>query len=742
MSFEKNMNLFISYSHLDEEKIKEFIKHLAPLKSNGIIQEWYDRKIIAGHDFQNDISNNLENANIICLFISANFLNSHACMREKDQAVIFRKKKGIAVIPIILSDCGWKDDKDLATMLALPNDGKPISYFTDSDAAWHSVYNALKDVIEYENKFNSLKIKTEFKMFLDDAELLTKAHSQKENILIEDIFIYPDLINYDDVKEYNKKENSENIIDDIYENSKILIAGEGQSGKTTLCKKAYDDLLKKRFVPVYINIKPNEYAETISIKIKRAFEEQYESMTYNEISPNRIIPIIDDFHLNQRKEKYIKELSKFVNQIVIVDDIFRMNFRDENLIKDYSLFRIKEFNPALRNELIKKWTQLTDKKNGSTNTQNQVYQNIDHTTELVNTALGKVLGSGIMPSYPFFILSVISTYDTLEKPLDQEITSQGYCYQALIFLSLRKQGVKNDEIDTYINFLTEFAFNLFKEKSNELPIDKFNSFMKIYLNKFNFPIKQEILLSKLQNGHLINLDSCNNFSFYYQYIFYYFVAKYLAEHCEQNKSEIDQIVNNLHKNENAYIAIFISHHSKSIYVLDEIILNAMNLFEKYEPATLNKNELTFFDEQIDLIIKEVLPPSMHTPEKERTKRLELQNNVEEHKETTEEEDNVDAENELSIELRRSVKTVEVMGRIIKNRAGSLEKEKLILVFEEAMKVHLRALTSFFELIKIKKGQEAIIKFISSRLEKIVEEMEKVPKEERLRKNIKNDFLEY
>jgi hypothetical protein len=40
--------LFISYSHLDEHFIDEFKKHIAPLKQNGLISEWCDRKIIAG----------------------------------------------------------------------------------------------------------------------------------------------------------------------------------------------------------------------------------------------------------------------------------------------------------------------------------------------------------------------------------------------------------------------------------------------------------------------------------------------------------------------------------------------------------------------------------------------------------------------------------------------------------------------------------------------------------------------
>jgi len=64
--------------------------------------------------------------------------------------------------------------------------------------------------------------------------------------------------------------------------------------------------------------------------------------------------------------------------------------------------------------------------------------------------------------------------------------------------------------------------------------------------------------------------------------------------------------------------------------------------------------------------------------------------------------------------------VEVMGRIIKNRAGSIEKDKLINVFEEAMQVHLRLLTSFFEIIKDEKEQKDVFNFISSAINKLNE----------------------
>jgi len=729
MKQNEKLKVFVSYSHLDEEHIKHFKKHIVPLETNGLIAHWYDRKITAGHDFQENIDNNLDNADIICLFISANFLSSPNCMKERNKALELRKKKCIVVIPIILSACGWNDDKEITRLLALPIDGKPISEFPNSDNAWNIVYKGLKSVIEEENKIKQLGITEQFSSFLQNTELLTKAHSQKNKVLLEDIFVYPELERYDNSRQYDKKESSKKLLEDICDFPMILIAGEDQSGKTTLCKKIFIRLREKNYVPVYISDKFYEYQGKIDNRISRAFKEQYTIIPIEEIDKKKIVPIIDDFHLAKNKGKIIDDLSSYTYQIVVVDDIFCLNFKDENIIKSFTHFKIKEFTTSLRNQLIKQWLQLTDKKTASASTENEIYENIDSTTELVDTALGRIIGNGIMPAYPFFILSVISIYETFDKPLDEEITSQGFCYQALIYVYLRKQGAKSDEIDTYINFLTEFAFFIYKTKKNELSLDGFNTFMESYVNKYNLPIKKEILIENLLQTQIINLDSFNNFSFCYPYIFYFFIAKYLADHAKENKETIEKLIRNLHKDENAYIVIFMSHHTKNDDMLDEIILNADRLFHKHKPATLSKEELSFFDEQINVIVKAVLPPTSATPEKERAKRLE-ERDKEEEINKDEEKDIEQTENvaELLMELRRSIKTVEVMGLIIKNRAGSLEKPRLEFIFEEAMKVQLRVLTSFLELIKDKKEEQEVVKFISDRLNKIIEDKEKKDKE--------------
>lgn len=733
----EKLKLFYSYSHVDEDKVEKFVKHLTPLKNKGLISEWYDRMIIAGENFREHIDNNLDDADIVCLFVSAEFLASDECMAEKADAIKLKGSKGISVIPIILSDCGWKDDLDISSMLALPTDGRAVTNFEDSDAAWKDVYDGLKSVVQKRIAIRKLKICDQFATsFLQNTELLSKSHSQKEEILLEHIFVYPELVEYDNLGERGSKRSSEKLLENFSNHPKILIAGENHSGKTTLCKKFYIELRHTNFVPVYLSDSNNKYHGKIENRISEAFRKQYgdSGVPLEEIDINRVVLLIDDFHLAKNKEKIIQDLNPYRHQIIIVDEIFGLNLQDETLISSFKHFEIEEFSPSLRDQLIRKWRELAEPDREEPKNENTVYKGIDKTTELVDSALGKSIGGGIMPAYPFFILVVIITYETFAKPHDQEITSQGYCYQALIYAYLTKRGVKNDEIDTYLNFLTELAFYFYQNKKYELPVDEFDAFISQYKGKYNLPVAEKTLLLNLQQTNIFSSNEFNNYSFCYSYLYYFFVAKYLADHLEDCEEIICHIMNNLHKNDYAYIAVFLAHHSRKNFVLDKITEIASNLFKKCEPFTLTRNELDFFDSQANVIVRAVLPQAYNTSEQERKQDLIARDQLEELKEEEEETDD-----ELIKELRRSIKTVEVMGMMIKNRAGSLEREKLESIFEKGMNVHLRVMQSFIALVKDKDAQKEIVDFIKSKLSLIEKDRGEKPSKRQLEAMSKTIF---
>ncbi|MFW5891589.1 MAG: TIR domain-containing protein [bacterium] len=724
MNNSEKLKLFISYSHKDESHINQF-KQIVKNDIDDKITVWYDREIEGGEDWKSKIDNNLEDADIVCLFISKNFLKSNACLNEKVVSFELKKTKNIRVIPIILEECNWKDDKKLSSTQALPTDGQPITKFSDQKAFWDDVSTGLKRIVQTEHIIKNISISEEHNTFLEDAELLSNAHPDKTPILISDIFVYPDLQKIDHKNGSDKFISSEKIINEILTNPRILIAGENQSGKTTLCKQLFTSLRNMNLLPIIISDDNGFRGETSKL-IERKFNEQYVDVVFSEIDKERIVLILDDFHKAKNKDRFVKNISEYKYQILITDDIYSLDLKDEFESDVYALYKMQEFNATLRNELIEKWIYLSD--TAETFQGNGFYESLDQKTEQINTTLGKIFGKGIMSAYPFNILSILNNFETATTPVSSQITSQGYCYEALIIFFLKKNGVKNDEFNYYINFLQEFAYYLFSNKKRNVTDTEFESFIISYGSKFNILKDQVRFLKTLEKTNLIQKDGLKNYSFYNEYIYYFFVAKHLADQIDDNNEEIKksvivEIVNNLHKTENAYISIFIAHHTKNNFLFTQLINSASGLFSESSSASLTKDELKFLDEKEDMIIKATLPNGSTNPKKERAKILSAEDEIE--KKENDEEEVQDHQ-----EFRKSIKTVEVIGSIIKNRAGSIEKNQLKKLFIDAMSVHLRILTHFIEFIKEDKNQEDVISLISEQVNRYIEiKNEKVSIEE-------------
>jgi hypothetical protein len=140
-------SLFLSYSHQDEALRQRLEVHLAGLKRDGTISVWHDRRIAAGDAFAQRIDEHLEQADVILLLVSADFLASDYCNDVEMQRALERHAGGSArVIPVILRPCDWKHPP-LASLLAVPTDGKPITSWPNEDEAFLDVVQQIRDAL-------------------------------------------------------------------------------------------------------------------------------------------------------------------------------------------------------------------------------------------------------------------------------------------------------------------------------------------------------------------------------------------------------------------------------------------------------------------------------------------------------------------------------------------------------------------------------------------------------------------
>lgn len=151
------LKLFFSYSHEDESFKNKLNKHLKMLQRLNVISAWQDRDISAGSEWEAEILGNLEQADIILLLVSDNFLASDYCWDKEMERALQRHEEGTArVIPIILKPVdGWYQ-APFGKLQALPKDAKPITLWSNEDEAYTNIATGIRKTAEIMIRTNEM----------------------------------------------------------------------------------------------------------------------------------------------------------------------------------------------------------------------------------------------------------------------------------------------------------------------------------------------------------------------------------------------------------------------------------------------------------------------------------------------------------------------------------------------------------------------------------------------------------
>ncbi|MBC1222278.1 SUMF1/EgtB/PvdO family nonheme iron enzyme [Nostoc sp. UCD121] len=145
---EVSLKVFCSYSHNDEPLKDELAKHLTMLERQGVISTWHDRKIPPGKEWDQQINENLNTADIILLLVSSDFIYSKYCWDIEVTKAIERHEAGEAfVIPIILRNVSWQS-APFAKLQALPKNALPVKSWNNQDDAFTNVAQGIKFAAE------------------------------------------------------------------------------------------------------------------------------------------------------------------------------------------------------------------------------------------------------------------------------------------------------------------------------------------------------------------------------------------------------------------------------------------------------------------------------------------------------------------------------------------------------------------------------------------------------------------
>jgi internalin A len=157
LNSDKELRVFISYASEDLEYAQEIKKQLSPLIRNKFIGSiWHDRQLIAGDNWNETIQKELNNAHIVLLLISSDFLDinkKYIWEQEMPKIRARHKNQNLVAMPIIVRDCMWEAEEYISSLQVIaaidPQSNKhiPLSSAANSDEAFANAARKIQDAI-------------------------------------------------------------------------------------------------------------------------------------------------------------------------------------------------------------------------------------------------------------------------------------------------------------------------------------------------------------------------------------------------------------------------------------------------------------------------------------------------------------------------------------------------------------------------------------------------------------------
>jgi len=122
------LHIFVSYSHKDEVWLEELRVHLKPLVRDGLVEVWDDSRIEAGKRWKTEIKAALAAAQVAILLVSKHFLASDFIINDELQPLLTAaEKKGVLILPVIVSPCRFLRTPSLSVFQAINNPSRPLA---------------------------------------------------------------------------------------------------------------------------------------------------------------------------------------------------------------------------------------------------------------------------------------------------------------------------------------------------------------------------------------------------------------------------------------------------------------------------------------------------------------------------------------------------------------------------------------------------------------------------------------
>ena len=516
-----SVRLFYSYCHADREYREEMEKVLRILEREGALQSWSDAGILPGQSISGQIKENLSQADIIVFLLSRDFLASDACIEEWDTAKqLASGERPVFRIPIVIRECAWKDFLATDDLKALPEDGRAVD--SDPDTAWQEVYRGIKAVVTELRTTHSPK--PSFLRNFDSADIPTARPIQ-----LDDIFVFPRLTaQHDDTDDDDLGQLQLADANALFRQGNCIIHGQEKAGKTALGKHLFLTLARAGQQVLFVDL-DSTVGRLNDRQLQRSYAEQFNGDygVWQGLEGKTLI--VDNVSEDARTLEFIDACTGVFERVVMLTatDTYQAFFMDEIRLAQFRKFKIEQLTHRQQERLIRKRLATFEREAPLTDAF------VDQVEDRVNSV---IITNKIVPRYPFFVLAILQTYDTLMRD-SMNITSYGHCYYVFIIASLRNAGISeaDESLNAAFNFASQLAKETFlKERGSLEGGFDFEAFKHRYQEDHFTP---NSLLNRLTHDRfgIITRDG----RFKSSYMYYYFLGKVIATDPDLAKDHLE-----------------------------------------------------------------------------------------------------------------------------------------------------------------------------------------------------------
>lgn len=549
---------------------------------------------------------------------------------------------------------------------------------------------------------NPFRLTDAFSQIICDPGGIFQSKGSPLNLV--DLYVPPDMQEVDSRTEQRRILSTSVLEDPDRLEGGVLLTGEEKVGATSLLFILFQTFHSRGLIPIYVRgADLKGFSEKdINGAVRKAVTEQYGTEClerFEQTSKSKKVLLLDDFDDGpvkasaQRAKILTLAISRFSRFVVTANEVFDLDGSIRPHAKE-ALIALKEYKILpmgyiLRARLVKRWFQRT--ASDGTMDEEAMLGKCDQAERLLDA----ILARNIVPPLPLYLLTLLQSIDAGSSSGFEE-SGLGEYYDFLVKEGLRTAGVQKQHWSSVIEYCSHLAWLLHATEHKEITLDELRTFTDRFSRK-QHRVDYETRLRELLEARILAQHD-QYVRFRYHYIYYFLKGRFLASQLTDlaTQAYIRECCAHLYVRENANTILFLAHHAfKDPMFLDCVVAAITEPFRSKPPIRFIGSDTAAVAE----FIRDLPKPSYNgeNPEEMRDNANRTRDALANEHDGLADKKRAEGDLDFIAELIALLKTVEILGQIIKNQIASAPREKRVDLLKLLIQGPLRALTAYFDM---------------------------------------------